>query len=435
MVDRMKRSQFIISTNLDNNTFLVNNMVNGNIFSLTTQEFINFNEILDNPNAQKSKLYDLYNDMIEAKFLLDDDICEINVAKHLHWRDRLNRTSLNFTITPSFACNMSCSYCYQKGYSNNKMSEATVEKIYKFIEAEIKNLKSIYINWFGGETLLQLDIISYLNKKIIKLCETYKVDFNNTIATNGYLLNSRIIEELKAVKVSEIGITLGGTKEMHDCMRKTKEGLPTFDVIMGNIEKAKEHFKIMLNINITKTNLSQVKELLCELKNRQFDKNIYVYFNHVISYSNNLCDELCISENEFSSVVIDLYKHALNSGLNIVDPTKFGSSCMYCSVGHENSFAIDPHGYVYKCVEVFSDDNRYGEFDKDGRLILNDNLENKVFDPFCDIVCKKCDILPYCYGGCDYKRSKHENYCPIEKNNISEYLKLYYLRSEHSDCL
>lgn len=81
-----------------------------------------------------------------------------------------------------------------------------------------------------------------------------------------------------------------------------------------------------------------------------------------------------------------------------------------CSATHINSFLIGPKGELYKCW------NELGDSDKIIGFIDQKDLDNKrlvrdyvlASSCFQDEVCKECEILPICSGGCAYYRIKNK---------------------------
>ena len=63
------------------------------------------------------------------------------------------------------------------------------KKIKRFIERETKNnIKKVYINWFGGEPLLEKETLLDLSDFILKIGKINKFTYLGRITTNGYLL-------------------------------------------------------------------------------------------------------------------------------------------------------------------------------------------------------------------------------------------------------
>lgn len=427
----MKKSKYTIFTSISENEHIASNLVTGSVIIMDNIEFDIFNKILQDPKLGSKLEPEMYGLLLSEGFLVQDNIDELRVSKALYWKAKMDRNTLRLTIIPTFSCNLNCSYCYQKGTDRAFMKEDVSERILKFISSRISTIKCLSVNWFGGEPLLCIDFIEKMALKIIKLCNDNNVEYISTIATNGYLLNKEVINILKNIKIKQISTTLAGIKEIHDELRSTLNRKPTFETIINNIKLAKEHFKIMISINITENNINSICDLIDFMSENCMKENIYISFDQVIPFKNNPCNDICVSNNEFNNKVLKMYHYALKKGLNICDMTKFNQCFVYCGTDYENSYTIDANANVYKCAEVYDDTSKIGLINDNGDLEAQGYLHLNLKDPFNNAHCRDCNLLPYCFGGCSNKSNCGKDFCPSEKECIEEYLKLFYIRQHN----
>lgn len=144
---------------------------------------------------------------------------------------------LNVLIKPvSSACNLNCSYCFYADLSRKRETasygvmsletlEVTVKRIFEYAESECT------IAWQGGEpTLAGLPFFrAYL--ALEKKYNTRNVRVTRCLQTNGYHL-----DEEWASFLSEndflTGLSLDGTRALHDTFRRTPDGRETFSSIL-----------------------------------------------------------------------------------------------------------------------------------------------------------------------------------------------------------
>ena len=158
-------------------------------------------------------------------------------------------------------CNLRCEYCIYSGiysgnrtHTNKKMNLPMAKKaIDFFLERSIEN-SEIVIGFYGGEPLLEFELIKecvdYINQK----CDGKKILFNMT--TNATLLRGEIAEFIVKNHFF-VGISLDGSKEEHNINRKFVNGEGSFDIVMENIsrlqekypEYVKSHVNIMTTVN------------------------------------------------------------------------------------------------------------------------------------------------------------------------------------------
>lgn len=102
---------------------------------------------------------------------------------------------------------------------------------------EPKQIESILaLNWFGGEPLLYFDEIMFpLSKTIKEMTENNGIIFQNSITTNGYLMDKDRIEKFSEIGLNDFQITLDGDEITHNNIRFTKNGGGSFRRIIENI--------------------------------------------------------------------------------------------------------------------------------------------------------------------------------------------------------
>ena len=144
---------------------------------------------------------------------------------------------LNVLIKPvSSACNLNCSYCFYADLSRKRETasygvmsletlEQTVKRIFEYAESECT------IAWQGGEpTLAGLSFFrAYL--ALEKKYNTRNVRVTRCLQTNGYHLDEEWASFL-AENEFLTGLSLDGTRALHDTFRRTPEGGETFSSIL-----------------------------------------------------------------------------------------------------------------------------------------------------------------------------------------------------------
>ena len=129
------------------------------------------------------------------------------------------------------ACNMRCSYCYYLDAPGSApggvMSHDTLERLIKsYIEAAAGPV--ISFTWHGGEpTLAGLDFyrqaVALQRKYLPEGWECW-----NSLQTNGLLLDDEWCDFLAEARF-DVGLSLDGTKDVHDAFRADAGGAPTYD--------------------------------------------------------------------------------------------------------------------------------------------------------------------------------------------------------------
>src|SRR5690554_3043280 len=137
-------------------------------------------------------------------------------------------------------CNFRCSYCAytqnsgnQRLHSSQRMNFDTAKKALGFLHEHSIDSPKINIAFYGGEPLLEFELI----KKTVYLAEKKfsgkTITYN--ITTNGSLLTEEVLDFFSKHRIS-LMISVDGPKEIHDKNRKfiNKEG--TFDSILNILD-------------------------------------------------------------------------------------------------------------------------------------------------------------------------------------------------------
>ena len=364
----------------------------------------------------------LLTSLTNMKVIVENDKDEINKIKYLNILRRYEDRELALTINPTLSCNFGCYYCFEHDHPNRFMNESVENKIIEFIKSHIQ-AKILSVTWFGGEPLLAFDRIVSLTKKMQALGLKYKAD----MISNGYLLTENIISKLPSLHISVIQITIDGLSSIHDKRRYLKNGKPTLERILANIDLAQHlcpQVRINIRVNVDKGNKGDFVKLYAYFEKKHYP-NVKVSLSFVKDITGcESCDSnfSCEQQGEFAKEM--LLKHGLD--FSMVFPM---SERKECFVRNKNAIVIGPEGELYKCWNDVGDKNKVVG-DIDGK-ITNEALLLRYLlaaDPFEDPKCQDCFLLPVCGGGCPYSRIQNEyegtniNTCLFMKDHLEEFL-------------
>lgn len=162
------------------------------------------------------------------------------------------------------ACNLRCNYCYylekQRLYEGaaQVMSDETLELYIKQYIAAQTTPEVLFI-WHGGEPLL-LPIAFY--ERAVELQHRYAEGrrIDNCIQTNGTLINETWCEFFRRNNFL-VGISIDGTREMHDALRRTHSGESSFRKVIRSISLlAKYHIEWNAMATVNAVNVEQPLE-------------------------------------------------------------------------------------------------------------------------------------------------------------------------------
>jgi uncharacterized protein len=217
----------VFSKILDSDNYFIVNLLSGNADILEADEA---RQILDGNIHIKPEL-------IEKGYLVDGEQETRNYRmKYLDFLDKRDRGEIQLFFVPSYACNFSCSYCYQIEYDVEKKSVSTelIEGFYRYIDAEFAG-RDKYITIFGGEPLLPDSAAKESLRRLIQGARERELDI--AVVTNGYHLEEHI-PILKSGSIREIQVTLDGNEDMHNARRPLRDGSGTFEKIVQGVDAA-----------------------------------------------------------------------------------------------------------------------------------------------------------------------------------------------------
>lgn len=357
-------------------------------------------------------------DLFQAGFLIDDEVDELKMIELSMMQSRFSTTSFALTIAPTNDCNFRCIYCYEKNALNcQSMTDEVQEQVVNMLKARVNTIKEFNVIWYGGEPLLAFDVVCNLTKKFQEICNQNHIRYHAGMVTNGYLLTSRVAEQLKGLGIESIQITLDGVPEIHNKRRPLSDGSPTFKTIWKNIEENYEVLpNISLRINIDKTNMKSGTSIIKMLKDKGLLDKIKPHFGQVFNENDTYESESCLNTCEFSNIDSEgqMMLHELNQEYELLRyPERMTH---FCGADSISSFVVDAKGDLYKCwSEIGRSDACIGNIvtkEEKKNMVLEEYLLSR---PMNNETCKKCKMLPICLGGCPFLR-KHNS-----KENCSMY--------------
>lgn len=363
-------------------------------------------------------------------------------------------TSLVLGITEE--CNFRCRYCVFSGkyindriHSNKKMDFKTakqaVDLFFKtiFLDTRRKRRNEVYIGFYGGECLLEFnlikDIIDYAAKKAIKqnIAKRFKILYRLT--TNGYLLTDEIVDFLKENDVI-VDVSLDGPEKEHDKFRITKSSEKTWNKIMFNLSRLKERYNDYYNRKIyylitlhPDHNFESIDRFF--LDNPKLFKNEKLQFNLLLikGLKKKEYDKLKkitynSSELNFLKVIDDL-----NSRFALKNKKYFTNFTGNCFPGGEKLF-VDTNGELNICEKMSQKAPKIG----DVKTGFNFNSIRRIINEFNEeVIKKKCWECQYwflctaCFAS-SFNNGKFQIDC-TDKESHKRLLKKYVEYLEEKD--
>jgi uncharacterized protein len=323
------------------------------------------------------------------------------------YRRELNRLNPNLRVAVilGMACNFACVYCYEGSLKGAAaMSDATADQLVTSLVARFTagNKKRFILDFYGGEPLLYTRRIRYLAERIKPAIEALGGLFEFTLVTNGSLLTRAVVEELVALGLVSVKVTIDGTMDNHDRFRPFKDGGGSWSVIVDNLLACRGLCVITLSGNYTAENHALFPALLDALAGRGFATSDFgsVQFYPVMQVNDQFANPEftggCCSNDEpwVHSTSLILREEIMQRGYSF--PKLSPSPCM---ADLDDAFTVDHDGTIYKCVTLIGHPG----------LACGDiwqGLSQGWQETYCldhwqdEAQCGDCVYLPLCFGGC-----------------------------------
>ena len=310
-------------------------------------------------------------------------------------------------------CNLACKYCFaEEGEYHGRralMSFEVGKKALDFLIANSGNRVNLEVDFFGGEPLMNWDVVKQLVEYGRSREKECNKKFRFTITTNGVLLNDEIMDFCNR-EMSNVVLSLDGRKEVNDRMRPFRNGSGSYDLIVPKFQKfaesrgTKDYF---VRGTFTRNNLDFSKDVLhfADLGFKKLSiepvvadpKEPYSIREEdlpkIMEEYDRLAKEFIKREKEGRGFQFFHFMIDLNQGPCVA------KRLSGCGSGTEY-LAVTPWGDFYPCHQfVGMEDFLLGNVDE-GITNAKVRDEFKLCNVYAREKCRDCFARFYCSGGC-----------------------------------
>ena len=310
-------------------------------------------------------------------------------------------------------CNLACRYCFaEEGeYRGHRelMSYEVGKQAIDFLIANSGNRKNLEVDFFGGEPMMNFQVVKDIVKYGRELESLHNKKFRFTLTTNGILLDDASMEFANK-EMSNIVLSIDGRKEVNDRMRPSRNGKGSYDIIVPKFQKLAElrnqtNYYVRGTFTHNNLDFSEDVKHLADLGFKQISVEPVVALPED-SYAITEADlpKLYEEYDKLAQLILEYKKEGkeFNFFHFMIDLT--GGPCVAkrlsgCGSGTEY-LAVTPWGDLYPCHQFVG---------------IPEYLMGNVFEgvktpelreefKFCNVYSKKkctdCFAKFYCSGGC-----------------------------------
>ena len=336
-------------------------------------------------------------------------------------------------------CNLACKYCFaEEGEYHGRramMSFEVGKKALDFLVANSGSRRNLEVDFFGGEPLMNFDVVKQIVEYARSKEEEYHKNFRFTITTNGMLLDDDTIDYINK-EMYNVVLSIDGRKEVNDRMRVRVDGSGCYDRILPKFKKLvdgrgdKEYY---VRGTYTKYNLDFSEDVM-HLYEAGFDE---ISVEPVIESPE---EAYAITEEDLDQIyaeydkLVDRIGAIRKNGKHInffhfmIDLDQ--GPCVIkrlrgCGSGNEY-VSITPDGDIYPCHQfVGHDEYKMGNIEE-GTFNNDIKKEFAGCHVYSKPACQECWARFYCSGGCNannfvFNGDIHKAYelsCKIQRKRI-----------------
>ena len=310
-------------------------------------------------------------------------------------------------------CNLACQYCFaEEGEYHGRralMSFEVGKKALDFLIANSGNRRNLEVDFFGGEPLMNWEVVKQLVEYGRSKEKEYNKNFRFTMTTNGVLLNDEIMEYCNR-EMSNVVLSLDGRKEVNDKMRPFRGGKGSFDLIVPKFQKFAEmrgDRDYYVRGTFTRHNLDFSKDVMefADLGFRSMSIEPVVAkpeeeyaireedLPQIMEEYDHLAEEYIKRKKEGRGFNFFHFNIDLNQGPCVA------KRLSGCGSGTEY-LAVTPWGDLYPCHQfVGQEEFLLGNVDTG---VTNERIrdEFKLCNVYAKDKCRDCFARFYCSGGC-----------------------------------
>ena len=351
-------------------------------------------------------------------------------------------------------CNLACRYCFAgEGEYHGRtalMSAEVGKKALDFLVAESGNRRNLEVDFFGGEPLMNFEVVKEIVRYGRELEKMHDKRFRFTLTTNGVLLNDEIMEFANR-EMSNLVLSIDGRRKVHDRMRPSRNGKGSYDVILPKFKKAAESrnqtdYYVRGTFTHFNTDFCEDVLHLADLGFKQISvEPVVAPPSEEYAITEEDVPKICGEYDRLASEM--LKREREGKGFNffhfMIDLK--GGPCVYkrlsgCGSGTEY-LAVTPWGDIYPCHQFVGNEQFLLGNIEEGIKKKDICADFKLCNVYSKPKCRDCFAKFYCSGGCaanayNFHGSILEAYdigCMLQKKRVECALMLQAARNEEEN--
>ncbi len=444
---RKNNTNFVVDTNsgaihvVDDISYEILEHLNG-VFLDYTENYIT-KKLSD--KYSETEIKEAYKELFEL--YRNEKLFSKDTYENLSTAEKLKSPIKALCLNVAHDCNLKCSYCFASkgdfGCKRELMPLETAKNAIDFIIKNSASIKNLEVDFFGGEPLMNWEVVKETVKYARGLEEKHSKNFRFTLTTNGVLLDDEKIDFINE-EIYDVVLSLDGRKEVNDKYRLTKTNVGSYDIVMPKFQKLvseRGNKSYYVRATYTKDNLDFSNDIL----------HLYKLGFKNLSIEPVLCDDKfskAVTEEDIEKVLnehdvmleklvnlkkVDPSVNFFNFNIDLNNGPCITKRLKGCGCGNDY-VAVTPNGDIFACHQLVGEEQ-----------FKMGNVNNQTFDEtikqkflntsiYHKEKCRNCWARFYCTGGCAAKNYQNcgnimtpfEVSCKLQKKKIECAIALQY---------
>jgi uncharacterized protein len=349
-------------------------------------------------------------------FLVGARFDELAAIRERFWAAR-GEAPISLLVTTTMDCNLGCYYCFETR-SPDSLRVGEVDDLVEIARERLERSgkRSLHIDWYGGEPLLNVEFLEAASAALQELCAERGASYRASVISNGTRWPDDVGAFVERHRLHEVQISFDGLQANHDKRRHYRRGHPAaggespFELGARLVGRLLEHTRVDVRYNADPGNAGDVEGFMdFAAEQGWFDAphRCVVSVAKLTAYSDRsgFMRRRELDPDEFDGLrelTRRKLPQAAQDDQDIVGGFPYPKTSV-CGALATDSTVVGADGLEYRCgLQVGESHHAVGRFG--GEPAEGESFPEREWwnswDPTTLPTCSRCSFLPVCWGGC-----------------------------------
>jgi uncharacterized protein len=364
-------------------------------------------------------------------FLVGPGYDEVAAIRERYWRAR-GETPVVLTLTTTMNCNLGCYYCYEER-SPARLELSDVPAIVELARQRVEDSgrHALHVDWYGGEPLLNLDLLEAASRALQAYCVDAGVSYVASIISNGSEWPEDVEAFVARNRIRQVQISFDGLQINHDKRRRYRkgygaEGASSFARAVELVDRLVECARVDVRFNTDRGNQDDLLPFIEFAGKRGWFEAQFPAVLQPARLAAYSASSAFMRKQELPLEAFDVLRARARDAIGPAATIEESEApdglprpkTSVCAALAANSVVVGAEGLTYRCgLQVGEIGRAVGSLSArpQGGKIGQDAGWWEAFDPTAAPSCSQCSFLPVCWGGCPKKHLEGDQHAIQEQ--------------------